>query len=275
MPSPRNAQIVALLLTLSFVTGTKAQTKEKPAAPPQKSESKADVSKQTDASKPKDYSQEAVVIEQLATAYRFERDGTGQREQTLRAKVQSDAGVERFGQLVFGYSSANEKLEMDYVRVRKADGTVVNATTSDIQDLTAPVAREAPIYTDSRQKHITVPGLRPGDTIEYHLVWKLHTAFAPNHFWVEHDFVKRGVIVLSDELTVNIPATSKVKLKTETEFAPAIKEQDGRRTYSWKKSNLKTESEREEEEKEKEKNETTKKKRSRTRIPTRSALTCN
>jgi hypothetical protein len=31
MPSPRNAQIVALLLTLSFVTGTKAQTtKDKP-----------------------------------------------------------------------------------------------------------------------------------------------------------------------------------------------------------------------------------------------------
>ena len=248
MPSPRNAQIIALLLTLSFVTGTKAQTTtDKPPAPAQKSEAK-----QTDASKQKkDYSHEAVVIEQLSSTYRFERDGTGKREATLRAKIQSDAGVERFGQLIFGYSSANEKLEMDYVRVRKADGTVVNATTSDIQDLTAPVAREAPIYTDSRQKHITVPGLRPGDTLEYHLVWNVHTALAQNHFWVEHDFVKKGIIVLSDELAVDIPAASKVKLKTEPGFEPAIKEQDGRRTYSWKREQLKTDAERDEEEKEK------------------------
>jgi hypothetical protein len=249
MPSPRNAQIIALLLTFSFVTGTQAQsTKDKPPAPAQKSEAQ-----KTETSKPQaDYSQEAVVIEQLGTAYSFERDGTGKRELTLRAKVQSDAGVERFGQLIFGYSSANEKLEMNYVRVRKTDGTVVNATTSDIQDLTAPVAREAPIYTDSRQKHITVPGLRPGDTLEYHLVWNLHTALAQNHFWVEHDFVKKGVIVLSDELTVNIPGESKVKLKTESGFEPTIKEQDGRRVYSWKNANLKPDSEREEEEKKKE-----------------------
>jgi Domain of Unknown Function with PDB structure (DUF3857) len=134
MLPPRNAQTIALVLTFTFFfgltnCGISAQTK------PQ--------TKSTEAAKQKpDYSQKAVVVEQLSTAYRFERDGTGQRESTLRVKVQSEAGVERFGQLVFGYSSANEKLDMDYVRVRKADGTVVNAAVSDIQDLTAPVARE-------------------------------------------------------------------------------------------------------------------------------------
>ncbi|HSD44993.1 MAG TPA: DUF3857 domain-containing protein, partial [Pyrinomonadaceae bacterium] len=241
---PRKAQIVALLLTLSFVIGTSAQTskdkdKPTPAKTPETAKQKSD------------YSSEAVVIEELKTTYRFERDGTGQRELSLRAKVQSDAGVERFGQLVLGYSSANEKLDMDYVRVRKADGTVVNATASDIQDLTAPIAREAPIYTDARQKHITVPGLRPGDTLEYRMIWTIHTALARDQFWVEHDFVKRGLIVLNDELTVNIPAASKVKLKTEPGFEPAIKEQNGpdaRRIYTWKHANLKSDTEREEEE---------------------------
>ena len=237
---PRKAQIVACLLTLSFVIGTSAQTsKDKPATP---SQSPA-AAKQTS-----DYSHEAVVIEQLKTIYRFERDGTGQREAVLRAKIQSDAGVERFGQLVLGYSSANEKLDMDYVRVHKADGTVVNATTSDIQDLTAPIAREAPIYTDARQKHITVPGLRPGDTLEYRMVWTIHSALARDQFWVEYDFLKRGMIVLNDEMAVNIPAASKVKLKTEPGFEPTVKEQDGRRIYSWKHANLKSETEREEEE---------------------------
>lgn len=253
MPSSRNAQIIALALSFAFAEhfgefqSIRGQANaRKPPVPSQSSET---------AKQNPDYSQEAVVIEQLSTAYRFERDGTGQRELSMRVRVQSDAGVERFGQLVFGYSSANEKLDMDFVRVRKADGTVVNAAATDIQDLTAPVAREAPVYTDLRQKHITVPGLRPGDLLEYHLIWNIHTALAQNHFWVEHDFVTRGVIVLNDELAVNIPGDSKVKLKTEPGFEPAIKEQEGRRVYLWKHANLKPDSEEKEKEKESEEEE--------------------
>lgn len=248
MLSPRNAQIIALVVTFSFliaaapVRSTQAQTK----TPDQSAEN---------AQQKPDYSQEAVVIEQLTTAYRFERDGTGRRELTLRVKVQSDAGVERFGQLIFPYTSANENLEMDFVRVRKADGTVVSASASDVQDLSAPLAREAPIYTDLRQKHITVPGLRPGDTLEYRLVWNIHSALAQNHFWVEHDFVTRGPIVLDDTLTVNIPAASKVKLKTEPGYEPAIKEESDRRIYAWKRAKLKKDSDDDEKEKEKDEDE--------------------
>ena len=239
MPSPRSARIIALLLAVSVLTAAPLTSRSQTPAKP------AEAAKQ----KPADYSQEAVVVEQVSTAYRFEPDGTGKRELSLRVKVQSDAGVERFGQLIFGYSSANEKLDMDFVRVRKADGTVVNAAAGDIQDLTAPVAREAPIYTDLRQKHITVPGLRPGDVLEYHFVWTVHTPLAQNHFWVEHDFIKKGVIVLDDQLSINIPAASKVKLKTEPGFEPVVKEQEGRRIYSWKHANLKPDSEDEEKDK--------------------------
>ena len=247
MFSPRNAQIIAILVASSFLFGaplTSALAQTGAA----KSQTPAEAAKQ----KP-DYSQEAVVIEQLSMAYRYERDGTGQRDLILKVKVQSDAGVERFGQLIFPYSSASEKLDMDYVRVRKADGTVVNATASDIQDLSAPLAREAPIYTDLRQKHITVPGLRPGDLLEYHVVWNIQTPLAQNHFWVEHDFVTGGPIVLSDELTVDIPAASKIKLKTEPGYEPSIKEANARRIYTWKKAQLKQASDEAEKEKEKEK----------------------
>ena len=244
LPS-RKGQIVALLVASSFLLGTPFSGAPSVSAqqPPAQS---AEAPKQ----KP-DYSGEAVIIEQLSSAYRFERDGTGQREMMLRVKVQSDAGVERFGQLIFGYSSATEKLDMDYVRVRKADGTIVNAAASDVQDLTAPIAREAPIYTDQRQKHITVPGLRPGDTLEYRMVWNIHSPLAQNHFWVEHNFITSGVIALNDELTVNMPAASKVKLKTEPGFQPTIKEEAERRVYVWKHANLKPDSAEDEKEKEK------------------------
>ncbi|HEU4766652.1 MAG TPA: DUF3857 domain-containing protein, partial [Pyrinomonadaceae bacterium] len=250
MLSPCNAQIIALVVALSFLLSVPVRSIQAQAkTPDQPSKQGAEAKQKTD------YSQEAVVIEQLTTAYRFERDGTGRRELNLRVKVQSDAGVERFGQLIFPYTSGNENLEMDFVRVRKADGTVVSATASDVQDLSAPLAREAPIYTDLRQKHITVPGLRPGDTLEYRMVWNIHSALAQNHFWVEHDFVTRGPIVLNDELTVNIPAASKVKLKTEPGYEPAIKEDKDRRTYAWKQSKLKRDSDEDEKEKEKDEDE--------------------
>jgi hypothetical protein len=66
----------------------------------------------------------------MTTSYRFEKDGTGQREQTFCVKVQSDAGVESFGQLVFPYRSAKEKLDIEHVCIRKADGSEVKAQAS-------------------------------------------------------------------------------------------------------------------------------------------------
>jgi tetratricopeptide (TPR) repeat protein len=186
-----------------------------------------------------DYSQEALVIEHMKTAYRFEKNGTGQHELVVRVKVQSEAALNQFGQLVFPYVSANENLDFNHIRVRKANGTTVAASATDIQDLTAPISREAPVYTDVRQKHVTVPGLRPGDTLEYHAVWKMHTPLAANHFWLSHDFIKRDAIVLDEQLEVNVPAESAVKLKTEKGFDPAVRELEGRRVYMWKHSVLK------------------------------------
>ena len=74
-------------------------------------------------------------------------------------RIQSQAGVEEFGQLVFGYSSATEKLEVEYVRVRKPDGRVVVTPESTAQDFAPDVLKEAPMYSDYRQRHISVAAL--------------------------------------------------------------------------------------------------------------------
>ena len=240
MLSPRKSYLIAILsvcLSLGFLVKSHAQ-----GGPPKQQTGKTAPQTPPKEKEP-DYSQEAMVIEQLKTLYRFEKDGTGQHELTLRVKIQSEAALERFGQLVFPYSSANEKLGIDYVRVKKANGTEVTASAADVQDLTAPISREAPVYTDLRQKHVTVPGLRPGDTLEYHIIWQLHTPLALNHFWLNHDFITKNLIVLDEQLEVNIPRDSTVKLKTEKGFDPAVNEQEGRRIYGWKHAVLKREEE--------------------------------
>ena len=237
----RKASLIALLLVSSpvlFNHFSAAQSKRPTQGAPRQPEQASEKAPSSEQKQP-DYSQEAYVLEQMKTSYRFEKDGTGLREQSIRVKVQSDAGVENFGQLVFPYSSANEKLDIEQVSVRKPDGSVVTAQASAVQDLTAPISREAPVYTDLRHKHVTVPGLRPGDSLEYRAVWRITTPLAPNHFWLAHEFLKHNWIVLDERLEVDIPLDSAVKLKTEPGLDPIIKEQQGRRVYSWKHANLK------------------------------------
>src|SRR6266702_2048924 len=215
-----------VLLTLLFSTALLAQTPTtpSPSAPPIPV-------------KPPDHSQESYVIEKLRTSYRFENDGTGRREIYARIKVQSEAGVEQWGQLVVGYNSANERVEIPYVRVLKLDGSTVTAPADSVQDLSIPLERDAPVYTDYRQKHITVPGLRPGEELEYEYVTVTHTPLAPGQFWMEHDFVKSGT-VLDEQLELNVPKERVIKLKTKPGNDPKISESNGRRIYAWSSSHI-------------------------------------
>ena len=194
-------------------------------------------------------------------------DGTGRKETIARIRVQSEAGVQQWGQLQFGYNSANERVEIPYVRVLKADGTVVKAGDDAVQDLSAPVEREAPVYTDYRQKHITVPGLRPGEVLEYDMVTVIHTPLAAGQFWTEYEFDKNN-IELDEKLDVDVPADRPLKLKNKPGMDPKITEANGRRIYHWTSSHL----EREDDEKAKDKDKDKKKKK---HVPTRTAPTFN
>ena len=238
---------VAVLLLLPLAGGAQqapAQPPGKLAAPPA-------------APKLPDYSQEPFVIEQYLTKSRWEEDGTGKSESTLRVKVQSDAGVGQLGELQMGYNSANQKLNIDFVRVKKADGSTVTASADAVKDLSAPISREAPMYTDFRQKNISVPGLRPGDTLEYKFTLITDPPLAPGHFWQNHEFEKNA-IVLDEQLEINVPRSVAVKLKTQKGAEPAISEAAepakpgaARKIYRWRSSNTVRLSDEEEEKRQK------------------------
>src|SRR5229473_2907984 len=176
-------------------------------------------------------SEEAAVFERILNRAHFENDGTEVSETEAVVRIQSQAGVEEFGQLVFGYSSATEKLDVEYVRVRKPDGKVVVTPDSTAQDFAPDVLKEAPMYSDYRQRHISVAGLQPGDTLEYRTVTRVLTPLAAGNFWYEHSFPK-GIAVNEDRLEIDIPKAREVKLKTPTR-KPDIQEKGDRRIYTW------------------------------------------
>jgi len=244
--------VVAILLASFSAFASQAQSGGSPASKAAKTNPQdATVSKPEDHKH--DYSQEAFVIEQYHSVYRFENDGTGRKETIARIRVQSEAGVQQWGQIQVGYNSANERVEIPYVRVVKADGSVVKAGEDAVQDLSAPLEQQAPVYTDYRQKHITVPGLRPGEVLEYHMVTVIHTALAPGEFWADYEFDKTN-IDLDEEIDVDVPADRPLKLKNKPGMDPKISEEHGRRLYHWTSSHLEREDDQKDKDKKKKKN---------------------
>ena len=184
-----------------------------------------------------DFSRRPYVFDRLYSTTTFQLDGTSRSTLDARIRIQTTAAVSRFGQLLYPYASGNQRLDIDFVRVLKAGGDTVVATASAVQDVTGPVAQDAPMYSDLRQKVVTVPALQPGDTLEYHVTWTTHTPFAPGNFWDEADFV-RAAVVRDERITYDVPSQAHVQVKTEGGPEPRITETGDRRIYTWQRANL-------------------------------------
>jgi len=182
-----------------------------------------------------DYSKEAFIIEKLRTVASFENDGTSSRTTICAVRIQSESGVQRWGVLSAGYSTTDEQIEIAYVRVRKADGSVVETPADSAQDMTSEIMRVAPMYSDYHEKHVAVKGLGVGDLLEYEITVRTRTPLVPGQFWFAYDFDKAS-IELDEEVQVSVPREREAKVKNP-ELKPEIAESGNRRTYTWKTVN--------------------------------------
>jgi len=208
-----------------------ALPQENPATPPQTAAPSAPTAGQ----KTPDYSQEPIIVETLATRARFENDGTGRVETSARIRVQNEAGARALDELIFPYNSGAERMDIGYVRVRRADGSVLEAPSGGMQDLAAQSVRDAPLYSDARERHVSVPPVHPGDAVEYQVIETIQQPLIPGHFWFEQEF-ERNAITLEQKLELDVPAARALKLKTRPGQDPHIEEANGRRVYSWTSS---------------------------------------
>ena len=184
-----------------------------------------------------DYSQEPYVIEQMSAKISFSDDGTSTREQTTRVRVQNDTGVQQWGLLEFPFQSANQTVDVDYVRVRKPDGSVVTTPPDNIQDLDAEITRAAPFYSDLRVKHIAVKGLSTGDVLEFQVHWNSTKPLVAGQFWFDYNFLREG-IVLDESLEISVPSDRPVKVKGPQATTQRVSEASGHRVYIWTTSRL-------------------------------------
>ena len=187
---------------------------------------------------PDPFSNESLVIERSETTLRMHADGTGDRILHVILRIQSQGAAQQFGVLSFSYASAYETPHIKLVRVHKADGTTVDTPADNAIEMSAEVTREAPLYSDLKEKHLPVRSLSSGDSLEYEVDFSIDKAEAPGQFWGAHHFTAPGtVIVLSETLNLEAPADKTVEVWSPN-HKPAITEHDGIRSYRWNVSQL-------------------------------------
>jgi tetratricopeptide (TPR) repeat protein len=181
-----------------------------------------------------------LIIELYSLKVRFEKDGTGTRQFDVRVKAGSAEGIEQLKTLAFDYNATNEKFALKFLRVTKADGTVVEAKADAVTDGPAPAAKSAPAFSELREARVAVPAMKPGDTLSYEVVTSVVKPAAPGEFWFSHHFLTAHP-AQDEELQINVPADVKIELHNEPQFPPTISTEgsgeDARKIYSWKRVN--------------------------------------
>lgn len=164
---------------------------------------------------------------------RFEADGRGTRTYRQVIQILTKDGAERWGEQTFGYTADRESLTVNWIRVLRTDGTVVAEGPTHEQESLAPVALEAPVYSDSRIRRVTIGGIEPGTLLDFS--WTT-TQFEPV---LAGDFfsgwrVTTGRLVRRSRFIVDVPELLTPRIKEENWRAPRdVSTRGGRRTFVW------------------------------------------
>ncbi len=196
-----------------------------------------DVLAQTPPVTPPDYHKEPLIFEHFDTTVRMNADGTGERTLHVVVRLQSEGAAHEFSVIQVGFASTYGTGTIDYMRVHKPDGATVETPVSDAIELPAPVTAAAPLYSDLKTRQLPVRSLSAGDVIEYQLRNVYTKAEVPGQFWGAQHFLTEAGVVLSETLTLEIPANTYVQVWNPNHPATP-KQHDGVRTYVWNTAQL-------------------------------------
>ena len=183
------------------------------------------------------YGDQGFIIAHRHLVVRLAPDGTGRVDLYARLLIQSPAGVSALGELDFDYDSSTQRLDLDTLEVLKPGAAPVIAGPDAVQDVTGPIGREVPEYSDLRRKAVTPPALEPGDTIAYHLTWTLQHPIAPGQFWYNLPFLHQAIIAGEDD-EVAVPGAFPAQVITRGDPKPAVTDSSGWHVYKWHRTNF-------------------------------------
>lgn len=151
-------------------------------------------------------------------------------------KILNDRGKEKFAEIVLNYDSTYEKVELEYARTIKPDGTVVTVGDKNIRDVSLYL--NFPLYSNARARIISMPEVTAGSCIEYRA--KLYQSQLPDKknfnmtYWLQADEP-----ILFQRSTINVPKEKNLQYKIVNpsyntfgfDMAPKVSEEGNRQIF--------------------------------------------
>ncbi|HEV8264631.1 MAG TPA: DUF3857 and transglutaminase domain-containing protein [Gemmatimonadales bacterium] len=182
---------------------------------------------------PADYADEDYVYLLDDGVVRFEADGRGSRTYRQIIQILTQDGAEAWGEQSFSYSAGSERLTVNWIRVVKPNGEVVSAQPSHEQESLAPVAFDAPVYSDQKVRRVTLSGVAPGTLVDWSYTVERTKPLVPGDYYTGWR-VTTGRLTRRSRLIVDVPTSVTPRIKEENvRFQRRTVEARGRRVYTW------------------------------------------
>ena len=183
--------------------------------------------------KPADFPEERAAFLLDDGVVRFEADGRATR--TFRQIVQllKPEAADDYREQSFSYYPGHQRLTINWVRVVRADGTVISAAPTQVQDSDVPAAMGDPVYSDRKVRRLSLTGVEAGAIVDYSYTLEELKPFLPGDF-SEWWGVSTGLRVARSRLVVDVPASLPLRIHEQNlNFARRVTTAGGRTVHTW------------------------------------------
>ncbi|MDD4980506.1 MAG: DUF3857 domain-containing protein [Candidatus Omnitrophica bacterium] len=159
---------------------------------------------------------------------------------TLRylVKILNERGKEEFSESQIEYDSTYEKVELEYARIIKPDGTVVEVGSRHIRDVSKYL--NFPLYSNARVYIISFPEITEGASIEYKVKILRNQLINKKDFFTVYPLQAQEPIMTA-HFSIVLPKDKPLHIKTlndkYNDFGANLKcqpqQEDGRLIYGW------------------------------------------
>jgi transglutaminase-like putative cysteine protease len=164
---------------------------------------------------------------------RVESDGRTTRTYRQVVQVLSREAAEFWGEWSLTYAPGRERLLVNWVRVRRPDGTLLSDQPVHERESLEPVAQSAPVYTDARVRRLSLGGVAPNTIVDLSYTIELLRPVVPGDFRLDWE-VNDEHLVRRSRFLVDLPAGLEPRI-VETNL-PAPRRTTvaaGRRIHLW------------------------------------------
>lgn len=188
---------------------------------------------------PKDYTDQRYVFLLDDGVIRLEADGSGTRTYRQVLQILTPEGAEAWGEDQFGYSKDREKLTINWVRVLDSTGKVISSKPVHEQESLAPVAMEAPVYSDEMIHRVSLGGVAPGTIVDYSYTVETIKPLIAGDFFMTWS-VLTGLQTQRSRYIIDLPASMTPRIiERHLNFKRQETVAGDRRVYMWATQDLK------------------------------------